>query len=79
MPNNFTTICWPAFTPPLTEVSTSGYLWTIVFLSPIAQHVWVAQAVWNPPAIGTMAIQVLVALSAISATLINQSKKRDFK
>ena len=48
-------------------------------LSPIAQHVWVAQAVWNPPAIGTMAIQVLVALSAISATLINQSKKRDFK
>lgn len=60
------------------EVATSGYLWTVVYLDPIAQHIWAPEAVWNPTAIGIVATQALVAVSAIVATLLIQNKKRDF-
>lgn len=62
----------------LFEVGTSGYLWTVVFLPPIAQHVWGSQAVWNSTALGVVAAQGIVAVTVIAATLFIQNKKRDF-
>ena len=62
----------------LFEVGTSGYLWTVVFLAPIAQNIGGAQAVWNMPAIAIVAAQVLVAVSVILITLRILSNKRDF-
>ena len=62
----------------LFEVATSGYLWTVVFLKPIAQHVWEPQAVWNSTALGVVAAQAFVAVSVIVATAFIQNTKRDF-
>ncbi len=62
----------------LFEAATSGYLWTVVYLGPIAQNIWGAQAVWNPTAVAIVAVQVLVAVSAVAATLLIQNTKRDF-
>ena len=62
----------------LFEVATSGYLWTVVFLKPIAQHVWGPQPVWNATAMAIVAAQVLVAVSVIVATSLIQNTKRDF-
>jgi hypothetical protein len=62
----------------LFEMGTSAYLWTVVLLPPIAQHIWGAQAVWNPEAIAIVTAQGLVAVAAIMATLLIQNTKRDF-
>jgi len=47
----------------------------IVFLSPIAQHIWMAQAVWNPTAIANMAVHILVAVFGHISD-INYSKQK---
>ncbi len=62
----------------LFEAATSGYLWIVVFLKPIAQHIWDKQPVWNETAIAIVAAQVLVAVSAIAVTVLIQNTKRDF-
>ena len=62
----------------LFEVATSGYLWTVVFLEPIAHNILGAEAVWNPTAIAIVVVQVLVAVSVIGVTLLVQNTKRDF-
>ena len=62
----------------LFEVATSGYMWGVVYLKPVAQHIWEPVAVWNTPAIAIVAAQVLVAVSVITATLLIQNTKRDF-
>lgn len=62
----------------LFEAATSGYLWTVVFLAPIAQHISGPQPVWNPEAIAIVAAQALVAVTVLVATTLIQSRKRDF-
>ena len=62
----------------LFEVATSGYLWTVVFLEPIAHNILGAEVVWNATAIAIVVAQVLVAVSAIVATMLIQNTKRDF-
>lgn len=62
----------------LFEVATSAYLWTVAYLPPISTHIWGAQAVWNPTAIGIIAAQAVTAVSVLTFTLWVQNKKRDF-
>lgn len=60
------------------EMSTSAYLWVIVFLDPIANHIYGPNIVWNSTAITIVIVQALVAVFAILATLFIQNRKRDF-
>lgn len=62
----------------ISEIATSAYLWYIVFLEPIQSHVHGPDIVWNRTAISVVAVQVLVAVSALLATLHIQNGKRDF-
>lgn len=61
----------------LFEMGTSGYLWAIVFLDPVANFMRGPEAVWNSTAVGIVTAQVLVAISMIAATLFFQGRKRD--
>ena len=60
------------------EILTSAYLWMILFLEPIRSFVDGTNIVWNSTALGIVAVQVLVAISALAATLYFQNRKRDF-
>ena len=60
------------------EIGTSGYLWTIVYLDPIHNHVYDQVSVWNSTAITVVTTQVLVAVCILFVTLYIQNKKRDF-
>lgn len=62
----------------LFELATSAYLWTVAFISPIAEHIWGAVPVWNPTAIAILTAQALVAATVLLATVFVQSRKRDF-
>ena len=60
------------------ETATSAYLWTIVLFGPIGRHVYGPVAVWNASAAAVLAAQALVAVAAIAATLVVQTRRRDF-
>lgn len=60
------------------EMITSAYLWVIVFLDPIANHVYGPNAIWNSTGVAIVMVQALVAAFVILATLFIQNKKRDF-
>ena len=62
----------------LFEMGTSGYLWVVAFLDPIASHMHGAVMVWNTTAVGIVLTQALLALVMISATVFIQGRKRDF-
>lgn len=62
----------------LFEMATSGYMYVIAYLDPIARNIWGPVAVWNTTAIAIVAAQALVAVSVIVATLLIQNTKRDF-
>ena len=60
------------------EIGTSIYLWVIVFLDPIGRHVLGPVAVWNGTAIAVVTVLVFMVVAAILATLMLQTRKRDF-
>ena len=60
------------------EIGTSVYLWIVLYLEPVRSFVDGTNIVWNSTALGIVAIQVLVAISLLAATLYFQSRKRDF-
>jgi len=60
------------------EVMTSGYMWMIAYFAPIRDHIWGTVPVWNTEAVAILAVQALVAVAAIGATLLIQNTKRDF-
>jgi hypothetical protein len=60
------------------EVGTSIYLWLVVFLDPIGSHVFGSVAVWNGTAIAVVTAQAFLAVAAIVATLMFQTRRRDF-
>jgi hypothetical protein len=60
------------------EMGTSAYLWVVVYLDPIANHVYGSTTVWNSTAITIVVTQVAVAISIVLMTLLIQNKKRDF-
>lgn len=60
------------------ELSTSAYLWVVVYLDPIANYIYGQASVWNSTAIGIIAIQILIAIVMLLMTLYIQNKKRDF-
>ena len=60
------------------ELGTSAYLWVIVFLDPIANHIYAPHMVWNSTAITIVTTQVVVAILMIWMALHIQNKKRDF-
>lgn len=62
----------------LFEMGTSGYLWVIAYLDPVAKHMRGAEVVWNSTTISIVLIQVLVALAMILSILFFQGRKRDF-
>lgn len=60
------------------ELGTSAYLWVVVYLDPIANHVYGPNTVWNSTAVTIVTTQALIAISMIAATLLIQNRKRDF-
>lgn len=60
------------------EVGTSAYLWVVAYLEPIGSHVFGPVAIWNRTAVGIVALQALVAATAVVATLTIQTRRRDF-
>ena len=62
----------------LFEMATSGYLWAIAFLEPIREYVFGSAAVWNATAVAIVGTQLLAVVAVIGATLLVQSRKRDF-
>jgi hypothetical protein len=62
----------------LFEMGTSAYLWVIAYFDPVARFIHGPEMVWNRAAVGIVVIQVLAALTMLSATLFFQSRKRDF-
>lgn len=60
------------------ELGTSAYLWIVVYLEPIRNHIYGPAAVWNSTALTVVAMQALVAISMLAITLIVQNGKRDF-
>lgn len=60
------------------ELGTSAYLWTIVFLDPIQNHIYGPVSVWNSTAITVVLTQMCVAIFMVWMTLHIQNKKRDF-
>jgi hypothetical protein len=60
------------------ETGTSAYLWTIVLFEPIGSHVFGPVAVWNGTAVTVVTAQALAAVAAIVATLVVQTRRRDF-
>ncbi|WP_373990892.1 ABC-2 transporter permease [Duganella sp. BuS-21] len=61
----------------LFELATSAYLWTVAYSEPIARHVYGATATWNATALSIVAVQVVVAVAVIAATVHIQGAKRD--
>ena len=62
----------------LFEILTSAYLWMILFLEPINSSIRGSVAVWNSAAVTIVAIQGAVAVAALVATLLLQTRRRDF-
>ena len=60
------------------QLLTAIYLWIIVFLDPIGDHIYGNVSVWNTTAISIIAIQILVVVAVIALTMFLQGKKRDF-
>ena len=60
------------------EMGTSAYLWAIVYLNPISNHISGQEVIWNSTAVTIVAIQIIVIISAVSATFFIQGRKRDF-
>ncbi len=60
------------------EMGTSAYLWTVVYLDPIARHINGPVMVWNTTALAIVGTQITVAVLALLFTLHMQSRKRDF-
>jgi hypothetical protein len=60
------------------EIATSAYLWMIVLLDPIGRHIFGPVAVWNGTAIAVVIAQIVAAVAAIAATLVVQTRRRDF-
>lgn len=60
------------------ELATSVYLWVVVYLDPIANHIYGPVSVWNSTAITVVIAQVLTAIIVIFMTIYIQNKKRDF-
>jgi hypothetical protein len=60
------------------ELGTSVYLWVVAYLDPIRSHVSGPVAVWNGTAIAVVVVQSLVGAGAIVATLVIQTRRRDF-
>ncbi|WP_189419051.1 hypothetical protein [Cellvibrio zantedeschiae] len=62
----------------LFELATSAYLWILVYLKPIANHIYGPVSVWNSTAITVIASQIFAAIFVILMTIYIQNKKRDF-
>ena len=60
------------------EIGTHIYVWAIGLLEPIGSHVFGPVAVWNGTAIAVVTAQALLAVAAIVATLMIQTRRRDF-
>ena len=69
---------WTVLAIGLFEMGTSGYLWVIAYLDPVASHLGGPEMVWNSTAISIVVVQVLIAISMILSILYFQSRKRDF-
>jgi hypothetical protein len=57
---------------------TSAYLWVIVYLEPISNHINGAEIVWNSTAANIVILQIVAAIGIILITFFVQNKKRDF-
>ena len=60
------------------EIGTHIYVWAIGLLEPIGSHVSGPAAVWNGTAVAIVTAQAFLAVAAIAATLMVQTRRRDF-
>ncbi len=60
----------------LFEMGTSGYLWVIAYLEPVAQYMHGPVMVWNGTAVGIVTAQVLAIVILIAASVLAQGTNR---
>lgn len=60
------------------QLLTPAYLWLVVYLEPVRRVIGGNEVIWNSTSIGVVSLQVLIAFLAVGATLLMQSRKRDF-